>query len=883
MSVKASGGSPIARPQLYRTASISTISQAEQQDRFLQLGELNELVAFLNSGNKRLEVAELLTKNANILVAKAADKIFVGGSAISYLERPQASFLSDNFSVDMSMFENLSGDTQSNVFQGVASVFSTNDSLPPGFKPINVVRYGSTRMKKSLRDLDWFLRYLTYAIVAGDPNILSVNIRGLRELIDNACSSAAATVALREMRKNALSIFINDIYGQELVKQYFDVVIKEFDAPSLSDKVRKRDFSYLQGLRLPQIYSKASLLKQKFVMKTSLSVEEKNSVISACYRQVFQRDISKAYSLSFTDLESQVKNGQLSVKEFVRLLGKSKVYRQQFFNPFVNSRTVELAFRHFLGRGLGSLEEFQQYFSILSIRGLDGLIDSLVNSSEYTDYFGEETVPYLRNLGEEAQESRNWGAQIELFNYSTAFRKIPQFLTLFSNYKQSLPDQHPYGLSNDPLYIQFGAIFPKNLVNLRKTSAPFGKDTRRILVRRGPGIYNQIGNPSLRAKLMGSLGPKIFQLNAINQGSDNISNLDKVIKATYLRVFGRLVYQEEQLSIKRLENQLRDNQISVKNFVRELAKSSVFRSLYWEPLYICKAIEYIHNRLLGRPTYGRQEINQYFNIIYTNGYYDFIDSIIDSNEYIESFSDNIVPYERYNTPYTISARNLRPSTQKSKTRLSLTNNRTKSFINLGIVPEKRSINSIKQRITQGVSSMRDQRVIFSINSSIEEIKQKQVLKAIYRQIFERDLNSFTIGNEFYNLEKAFISNQINVQEFIEQLGTSDLYRKEFYQPFPNTKVIEIGTKHFLGRAPNNQAEIRYYNQILASRGLSYFVSILVNSIEYKSIFGTNIVPYRRFPTLPAANFPNTERLYNTLTKQNQSIIVPSFKVIAGNQ
>nr|YP_010902687.1 phycobilisome linker polypeptide [Hypnea nidulans]WCH54542.1 phycobilisome linker polypeptide [Hypnea nidulans] len=883
MSVKASGGSPIARPQLYRTASISTISQAEQQDRFLQLGELNELVVFLNSGNKRLEVAELLSKNANILVAKAADKIFVGGSAISYLERPQASLLSDNFSSDISMIENLSGDTQSNVFQGVVSVFSTNDSLPPGFKPINVVRYGSTRMKKSLRDLDWFLRYLTYAIIAGDPNILSVNIRGLRELIDNACSSAAATVALREMRKNALSIFINDIYGQELVKEYFDVVIKEFDAASLSDKVRRRNFGYLQGLRLPQIYAKAGLLKQKFVMKTSLSTEEKNNVISASYRQIFERDISKAYSLSFVDLESQVKNGQLSVKEFIRSLGKSKVYRQQFFNPFVNSRTVELAFRHFLGRGLSSLEEFQQYFSILSTRGLDGLIDSLVNSLEYADYFGEETVPYLRSLGEEAQESRNWGAQIELFNYSAPFRKIPQFLTLFSNYQQSLPDQHPYGLSNDPLYIQFGAIFPRNLVNLRKNSAFFGKDTRRILVRRGPGIYNQVSNPSLRSKFTGSLGPKIFQLDTRDKLLNNSTNLDQVIKATYLRIFGRLVYQEEQLLIKRFENQLRDNQISVKNFVRQLAKSSIFRSLYWEPLYICKAIEYIHNRLIGRPTYGRQEINQYFNIIYIKGYYKFIDAIIDSDEYIESFGDNIVPYERYNTPYTISARNLRLSSQKFPKSLFLINNHTDNLFNLGSVSDKCSINSVKQRIEQGVSSRRDQRVIFAINNSTGEVKQKQVLKAIYRQIFERDLNSFSIGDEFYNLEKAFISKEITVQEFIEQLGTSDLYRKEFYQPFSNTKVIEIGTKHFLGRAPNNQAEIRYYNQILASRGLSYFISILVNSIEYKSVFGSNVVPYRRFPTLPAANFPNTEKLYNTFTKQNQSIIVPSFKAIVGNQ
>nr|WCH56333.1 phycobilisome linker polypeptide [Hypnea sp.] len=887
MSVKASGGSPVARPQLYRTASISTIAQAEQQDRFLQLGELNELVAFLNSGNKRLEVAELLSKNANILVAKAADKIFVGGSAISYLERPQVSFLSESSSGSMSIMENLSGDTQSNLLEGVASIFSTNDSLPPGFKPINVVRYGSIRMKKSLRDLDWFLRYLTYAIVAGDPNILSINIRGLRELIDNACSSAAATVALREMRKNALNIFLNDIRGQELVKQYFDVVIREFDAPSLTDKVRKRTSGDLQGLRLPQIYAKAGIIKQKFVMKTSLSVEEKNNVIRACYRQVFQRDIAKAYSLAFMDLESQVKNGQLSIKEFIRLLGKSKVYRQQFFDPFVNSRSVELAFRHFLGRGPSSLKEFQQYFSILSNRGLDGLVDTLVNSSEYADYFAEETVPYLRSLGEEPQESRNWGAQIELFNYSTPFRKIPQFITLFSNYKQSLPDQHPYGLSNDPLYIQFGAIFPKNLVNLRKNSAPFGKDTRRILVKRGPGIYSQISSPTLRSKLTGSLGPKVFQLTLLNQVSNNNVGLDiqlnQVIKASYLRVFGRLVYQEEQLLVKRFENQLRDGQISVKNFVRQLAKSSIFRSLYWEPLYICKAVEYIHNRLLGRPTYGRQEINQYFNIVYKKGYYKFIDAIIDSNEYIECFGDNIVPYERYTTPYTVSARNLRPSIQKAQVKLSGKNNSKNSFIDLGAVTEKRSFNSIKQRITQGVSSRRDQTVIFRTSNSNSIATQRRILRAIYRQIFERDLNSFTIGDEFYNLEKAFVTNQITVQQFIEQLGSSTLYSKEFYQPYPNTKVIELGTKHFLGRAPNNQAEIRYYNQILASQGLNYFISTLVNSLEYRSIFGVDTVPYRRFPTLPAANFPNTEKLYNTLTKQNQFIVVPSFKSIVGNQ
>ena len=224
MSIKASSGSPLVKPQLYRTASASTIAQAEQQDRFLQLGELNDLVTFFNTGAKRLEIANLLAKNANVLVSKAADKIFIGGSAISYLERPQASFLSD-IAVSNNTDQQLLGDTQENLVKGLKSTFQSGEGAPPGFKPINVVRYGSIRMKKSLRDLDWFLRYLTYALIAGDPNILTVNIRGLRDLIENACSSAAAIVALREMRKIALEIVKTDTYAENLIREYFNILI----------------------------------------------------------------------------------------------------------------------------------------------------------------------------------------------------------------------------------------------------------------------------------------------------------------------------------------------------------------------------------------------------------------------------------------------------------------------------------------------------------------------------------------------------------------------------------------------------------------------------------------------------------------------------------
>lgn len=873
MSVKASGGSPLAKPQLYRTASISTIAQAEQQDRFLQLGELNELVAFLNSGIKRLEVADLLAKNSNILVSKAADKIFVGGSAISYLEKPQASFLLGEDSPN-EISQKLSGDTQNDLLAGVRSTFKSGEGVPPGFKPINVVRYGTNRMKKSLRDLDWFLRYLTYAIIAGDPNILTVNIRGLKDLIENACSSAAAIVALREMRKTALEIFLRDVNAYDLVRQYFNILISEFEASSLTDKLRKRDSTDLQGLRLPQIYAKAGVSVQRFVMKPSLSIDEKNSVIKACYRQVFQRDISKAYSLSISDLESKVKNGRISVKEFVRALGKSSLYKRNFYEPFVNSRVLELAFRHFLGRGPSSLQEFQKYFSVLSMGGLGTLIDSLVNSSEYADYFGEETVPYSRSLGEEPQECKNWGPQIDLFRYSAPFRKIPQFITLFSDYEKAFPDQHPYGLSNDPLSIQFGAVFPKNSVALRKKSAPFGKDSRRILIRRGPGIYSQIGSPNLRSKFSTLSELKIFQLNTVNDSQliNGELSLDIVIRAAYLRVFGRLVYQEELILLSKLESQLRDRQISVRDFVCALAKSSTFKSLYWQPFYVCKAIEYIHNRLLGRPTYGRQEINQYFNIVYKQGYNAFIDALVDSSEYKETFGDNIVPYERYVTPVGLSSRILKPSIGK----IPAVSDASSQFIRLGSPSEKRGAYRVQQKVFQGVTALRDQNVIFQYYQDANRSRLEQILRAAYRQIFERDINVFNANFEFVSLQQALFSREITIKQLVTRLGLSKLYAKEFYQPYPNTKVIELGTKHFLGRAPNNQAEIRFYNQILASQGLSAFVNVLVSSKEYESLFGNDIVPYRRFPTLPAANFPNTSKLYSNLTKQSGAIVIPSF-------
>jgi phycobilisome core-membrane linker protein len=905
MSVKASGGSSVARPNLYQTLAVATISQAEQQDRFPGKGELDALSTYFGSGLKRLEIAEMLTRNSDIIVSRAANSIFTGGSPMAFLEKPVEAPVMTIAGVALTTQEGMKlgtvtyGDTKNipGFLDGIRSIFTgTSDggSTPVNFRPINIARYGPSNMAKSLRDLSWFLRYVTYAIVAGDPNIIAVNTRGLREIIERACSGEATTVALQKMKAVGLSYFRNDAEAEAIVRQYFDVLITEFKAPTPSTQVRQRSSTDLQGLRLPQIYANAAEKRSKYAMKPGLSSTEKNDVVKAAYRQVFERDITRAYSLGISDLESKVKNGEISMKEFIRRLAKSPLYRKNFYQPYINSRALELAFRHILGRGPSSREEVQKYFSIVSQGGLPALVDALIDSKEYADYFGEETVPYLRGLGQEAQECRNWGPQQDLFKYSAPFRKVPQFITTFAAYDRPLPDQHVYGSGNDPLEIQFGAIFPKETKNPSTRPAPFGKDTRRILINRGAGINNQLSNPAARGVAPGSLGPKVFKFDqspsytgSFAKGRDrkntkgisvkySESSTQTVIQAAYLQVFGRAVYDGQRLKVDEIK--LESGEITLREFIRRLAKSNLFRSLYWTSLYVTKSVEYIHRRLLGRPTYGRQEINAYFDICAKKGFYALVDAILDSQEYSEAFGEDTVPYERYVTPAGLSLRGNRVGSIADKGS-KVARQETPRFVELAAAAELRTEPDIQFRVNQGVSKKREQTKVFKLTNLADKANLKLVIGAAYRQVFERDIAPYIVQNEFSVLESKLGNGEINLKEFIEGLGTSSLYLKEFYTPYPNTKVIELGTKHFLGRAPLDQAEIRKYNQILATKGLKGFISAIVGSMEYSQAFGEDVVPYNRYLTLPAANFPNTQKLYNTLTKQNKDLVVPSFETV----
>jgi phycobilisome core-membrane linker protein len=673
MGISASAGTVVSRPRLYQTVPVSTVSQAEQQDRYMSASELDRLSDFFRSGAKRLQVVSVLSANYEVIVSRAASRIFTGGAAMSFLERPPVAgekvmSTKEGFKLGTEFYVEAGsgfGEALRNLF-----VSQTGVPVPPGFRTIDVGRYGPDNMRKSMRDLAWFLRYITYAIACGDPSIVAINTRSLREFIEEACSADALLVALGAMKQTSTGFFRDDAESAEIVSQYFDAAISEFAAPTPSAKLRPRKTSTgvsLQGLQLPQIYNAAAEQVPVFSMKPGLSGTEKLAVVKAAYRQIFERDIQRAYGQGISDLESKVKNGEISMKEFVRRLGKSPLYQKEFYQPFVNSRVVELAFRHFLGRAPETTEEFSAYFDIVTKKGLGPLVDALVDSQEYGDYYGEEIVPYIRKLGVEAQTSANWGAKFDLYNYAAPRRKVPQFITLFAASTAPLPNQHAYGKGNDGLEIQFGAIFPKDTVSPSASPAFFNKDVKRILIPSGLTLSDRRGAAEKTFRNSG-MAPTVVRLTqSTSNRSKSIGKqagitgtegaAQSAIRACYQRVYGYEPYSGQRLTS--WEIKLENGDITVREFVRQLAKSDLVRNKYWSRLYIVKAIEYLHRHLLGRPTYGRQEINPLFDIASKVGYYAVIDAMIDSKEYETAFGEDTVPYERYVTPGGLAMRNFR--------------------------------------------------------------------------------------------------------------------------------------------------------------------------------------------------------------------------------
>jgi phycobilisome rod-core linker protein len=122
---------------------------------------------------------------------------------------------------------------------------------------------------------------------------------------------------------------------------------------------------------------------------------EVEDLIEAAYRQIFnEQQLLKSNRLPW--LESQLKSGQITVKDFIRSLLTAPSFRDRNYGTNNNYRFARMCVQRVLGREVYNDQEVLAWSIVLATKGLNGFVDALVNSEEYQTAFGDNTVPYQR-------------------------------------------------------------------------------------------------------------------------------------------------------------------------------------------------------------------------------------------------------------------------------------------------------------------------------------------------------------------------------------------------------------------------------------------------------------------------------------------------------
>lgn len=120
-------------------------------------------------------------------------------------------------------------------------------------------------------------------------------------------------------------------------------------------------------------------------------------IIRAAYRQVLGNEYLME-SERLVSAESLLRQGQLTVRDFVRAIAQSELYRKKFFYPNFQTRFIELNYKHLLGRAPYDESEIAYHVDLYSSQGYEAEIDSYIDSSEYQENFGNNIVPYYRDF-----------------------------------------------------------------------------------------------------------------------------------------------------------------------------------------------------------------------------------------------------------------------------------------------------------------------------------------------------------------------------------------------------------------------------------------------------------------------------------------------------
>ncbi|MBH8578415.1 allophycocyanin subunit alpha [Nostocaceae cyanobacterium CENA369] len=151
-----------------------SIVNADAEARYLSPGELDRIKSFVTSGERRVRIAQVLTDNRERIVKQAGDQVFQ--------KRP--------------------------------------DVVSPGGNA-----YGQEMTATCLRDLDYYLRLVTYGIVSGDVTpIEEIGVVGAREMYKSLGTPIdGITEGIRGLKNVASGL----LSGEEAAEagSYFDYLI----------------------------------------------------------------------------------------------------------------------------------------------------------------------------------------------------------------------------------------------------------------------------------------------------------------------------------------------------------------------------------------------------------------------------------------------------------------------------------------------------------------------------------------------------------------------------------------------------------------------------------------------------------------------------------
>lgn len=151
-----------------------SIVNADAEARYLSPGELDRIKSFVTGGERRLRIAQVLSDSRERIIKQAGDQLFQ--------KRP--------------------------------------DVVSPGGNA-----YGQEMTATCLRDLDYYLRLVTYGVVSGDVTpIEEIGIVGVREMYKSLGTSIDAVAqGVAEMKSVATGMMSGEDAAE--AGSYFDYVI----------------------------------------------------------------------------------------------------------------------------------------------------------------------------------------------------------------------------------------------------------------------------------------------------------------------------------------------------------------------------------------------------------------------------------------------------------------------------------------------------------------------------------------------------------------------------------------------------------------------------------------------------------------------------------